>query len=179
MAVWETTERSAAYLLGARFSGGDTTITKVDDNEDDNTFEVGDTVTVTFDGGTTATHTFRGTITIQGEVYPVLENTSGAHYVIGTVSSALPQQISSSINAETFTVCFLPGTLVATPSGERKVEDILAGDMVLTFDGRAVPAKWIGRQTVSTHFGPAERLMPIRFAAGSLGGGGGQAPCAA
>ena len=31
--------------------------------------------------------------------------------------------------------------------------------------------KWIGRQTVSTFFGPAERLMPVRFAAGSLGEG--------
>ncbi|TBX27797.1 Hint domain-containing protein, partial [Nioella sediminis] len=33
------------------------------------------------------------------------------------------------------------------------------------------PVKWIGRQTVSTRFGPAERLMPVRFAAGSLGDG--------
>jgi len=36
---------------------------------------------------------------------------------------------------------------------------------------RTVPVKWIGRQTVSTRFGPAERLMPVRFAAGSLGDG--------
>ena len=38
-------------------------------------------------------------------------------------------------------------------------------------DGRSVPVKWIGRQTVSTRFGPAERLMPVRFAAGALGQG--------
>ena len=36
---------------------------------------------------------------------------------------------------------------------------------------RHCPVKWIGRQTVSTLFGPAERLMPVRFEAGSLGDG--------
>ena len=34
-----------------------------------------------------------------------------------------------------------------------------------------MPVKWIGRQTVLPLFGPAERLMPVRFAAGSLGDG--------
>ena len=31
--------------------------------------------------------------------------------------------------------------------------------------------KWIGRRVVSTRFGPAECLMPVRFSAGSLGDG--------
>ena len=71
----------------------------------------------------------------------------------------------------TFTVCYFPDTLIATPTGERRMEDIVAGDMLLSADGRTVPTKWIGRQTVSTRLGPAERLMPVRFAAGSLGEG--------
>ena len=66
--------------------------------------------------------------------------------------------------------CFLPGTLVATPAGERMVEDLAAGDMVLTAREDAVPLKWVGRSVVSTRFGPAGRLMPVRFASGSLGG---------
>ena len=77
----------------------------------------------------------------------------------------------SQITAETHVVCFLPGTLVATPAGERTVETLSAGDMVLTLEGNAVPVKWIGRQTVSTVFGPAERMMPVRFEAGALGDG--------
>ena len=67
--------------------------------------------------------------------------------------------------------CYMPGTLVATPAGERLVEELAAGDMVSTAMGDAVPVKWIGRSVVSTRFGPAGRLMPVRFAAGSLGGG--------
>ena len=73
--------------------------------------------------------------------------------------------------------CFLSGTLVATPAGERIVENLAAGDMVLTAEGKAVPVKWIGHCAVSTRFGPAERLMPVRFAPGSLGGGGGNPFC--
>ena len=69
------------------------------------------------------------------------------------------------------TLCFAEGTMIATPEGEVEVEHLRIGDKVLTAEGRAVPLKWIGRQTVMTRFGPAERLMPVRFAAGSLGGG--------
>jgi hypothetical protein len=67
--------------------------------------------------------------------------------------------------------CFLAGTQIRTPSGEIAVEDLRIGDQLTTAEGAAVPVKWIGRQTVSTRFGPAERLMPVRFAAGSLGEG--------
>lgn len=65
--------------------------------------------------------------------------------------------------------CFAPGTGIATPTGDIAIEDLSVGDLVLTADGRAVPVRWIGRQTVSTRFGPAERLLPVRIAAGALG----------
>ncbi|WP_164744710.1 Hint domain-containing protein, partial [Nioella ostreopsis] len=68
-------------------------------------------------------------------------------------------------------MCFCAGTRIATPTGCRAVEALAIGDRILTAEGRAVPVKWIGRQTVVTRFGPAERLMPVRFAAGSLGAG--------
>ena len=66
-------------------------------------------------------------------------------------------------------VCFYSGTLVATPSGERAVETLRAGDLVLTAEGEARPIRWLGRQTVSTRFGDPLRVLPIRVAAGALG----------
>jgi hypothetical protein len=51
------------------------------------------------------------------------------------------------------------------------VETLAIGDRVQTGDGRTTTIKWVGRQTVVPMFGPAERLMPVRFAAGSLGMG--------
>ena len=66
-------------------------------------------------------------------------------------------------------VCFMPGTLVATPSGEVPVETLAAGDPVLTADGRSAPVRWMGRQTVSTRFADPLRVLPVRIAAGALG----------
>lgn len=67
--------------------------------------------------------------------------------------------------------CFLPGTLIATSRGEVRVEDLKPGDLVLSADGDAMPVRFLFRQTVATRFGPAERLQPVRLAAGSLGDG--------
>lgn len=68
-------------------------------------------------------------------------------------------------------VCFLAGTMIATPAGEVPVETLTAGDLVVTADGCAVPVLWLGRQTVSTLFGMPEGRQPVCIAAGALGGG--------
>ncbi len=65
--------------------------------------------------------------------------------------------------------CFGAGTMIATPDGERAVEDLKTGDMVRTADGRDVAVKWVGHTTIHKTFAPAERLTPVRFRAGSLG----------
>ncbi|MGI3186019.1 Hint domain-containing protein [Nioella aestuarii] len=67
--------------------------------------------------------------------------------------------------------CFLAGSLISTIDGEKPVESLSIGDLIVSQNGSLTPVKWIGRQSVSTRFGPAERLMPVRFAAGSLGDG--------
>ncbi|WP_050529108.1 Hint domain-containing protein [Pseudaestuariivita atlantica] len=65
--------------------------------------------------------------------------------------------------------CFLPGSLIATPDGEVPVETLKIGDLICTADGGATPVKWLGRQTVTTFNGVAERNSPVRIAAGALG----------
>jgi hypothetical protein len=67
--------------------------------------------------------------------------------------------------------CFLAGTAIATADGEAAVETLSVGDTIVTHDGRAVRVKWVGRQTVFTRFGIAERLMPVRITAGALAHG--------
>ena len=198
MATWETTGDAASYDNGNRWTHSNSKITKITDNKPgENAFEVGETVTITFsNGGVGRNYTFAGTITHDGKVYPVVLNSTGStHFVVGTAADDLPAQLSPSLKAVSFTVCFFPGTLIATPDGERRIEDLVPGDPVLIEDSGSVPAtwigrvwrllcrrmgfgrtvtvKWLGRQMVSTRFGPAERLMPVRFAIGSLGGGGG------
>jgi hypothetical protein len=68
-------------------------------------------------------------------------------------------------------LCFLGGTQIATPDGRAGVETLKIGDLVLTAEGRAVPVRWIGRNTVSTLFANALRVMPVRIRAGALAEG--------
>ena len=187
MAIWETTVKSALWGADGNLFSVGVALKKIDDtNDSETTFEVNESVNLTFESGTVI-GTFIGTLTVDGVAYPVVK-WNDFRYAVGLDRSTtgVPMSISDSdIVATTFTVCFFPGTLIATPSGERKVEELASGDLVLIGDSgaitatwfgrkfmRAVSVKWIGRQTVSTLFGPAERLMPVRFAAGSLGGGG-------
>jgi hypothetical protein len=68
--------------------------------------------------------------------------------------------------------CFMEGTLIRTPAGERPVEALRRGDMVVTADGTAKAVKWIGHRSYEAEFGAAEAFVrPVVFKAGSLGGG--------
>lgn len=61
-------------------------------------------------------------------------------------------------------VCFASETCILTPYGERKIEDLNIGDLVITRDNGLQPIRWIGKRTV-----PAlNKFAPIRFEAGSL-----------
>ncbi|HHX91141.1 MAG TPA: Hint domain-containing protein, partial [Paracoccus sp.] len=68
--------------------------------------------------------------------------------------------------------CFTPGTRIDTARGAVAVEDLVAGDKVLTRDNGYQPLAWTGRKdldaaTVAAHPG----LAPVRIAAGALGAG--------
>jgi len=64
--------------------------------------------------------------------------------------------------------CFYPGTMVRTPDGEAAVETLKLGDLVKSSDGRALPVRWLGRQTISMTFADLLRVLPIRIKAGAL-----------
>ena len=62
-------------------------------------------------------------------------------------------------------VCFTSGTRVATVSGDRLIEDLVAGDLVLTMDHGYQPIRWIGSSKV-----PATGdFAPILIRKGALG----------
>jgi hypothetical protein len=71
--------------------------------------------------------------------------------------------------------CFLAGTSIATPAGERAVETLGIGDVITTADGGTAPVRWIGRRTLhadgETGYRFADPLVyqPIRIRAGALG----------
>lgn len=88
----------------------------------------------------------------------------------GTIDTSTPQTRFASLVAMGVPVCFTPGTLIATPDGERPVEDLAVGDTVSTRDAGPQVIRWIG---VSHHAWPAspEKHKPIQIRAGALGDG--------
>lgn len=62
-------------------------------------------------------------------------------------------------------ICFLHGTLIDTPQGRIPVQDLAAGDSVITLDNGAQQIRWIGSSRVSG----LGALAPIRIGAGALG----------
>lgn len=76
---------------------------------------------------------------------------------------------ASGINAgaseyDTF-VCFVSGTLIATPDSLVPVEMLRPGDLVLTRDHGARPLRWTGQREVV----PTGAMAPVRIEAGALG----------
>jgi endonuclease YncB( thermonuclease family) len=69
-------------------------------------------------------------------------------------------------------VCFTPGTALETPDGPCPVEDLVAGDKVVTKDAGAQEIMWVGQRRVSgARLYAMPDLRPVRIREGALGSG--------
>ncbi len=67
-------------------------------------------------------------------------------------------------------ICFTPGTMIRTPGGPRRVEELREGDKVQTKDNGAEEICWIGsRQMSGARLFAMPKLRPVRIRAGALG----------
>ena len=68
--------------------------------------------------------------------------------------------------------CFLRGTRIATPDGERAIESLRIGDRVILADDGVAPLKWMGvRRFRAGFFRWPEGLRPVLVKRGALGRG--------
>ncbi|NVO54740.1 Hint domain-containing protein [Rhodobacteraceae bacterium B1Z28] len=66
--------------------------------------------------------------------------------------------------------CFTAGTWVLTPSGQKPIENLSAGDEVITADHGPQRIRWIGARRLERNELEAKpQLRPIRIKAGALG----------
>lgn len=79
-------------------------------------------------------------------------------------------QVDTNTVGTEITMCFYPGTRVATPAGEMAVELLQPGDMVRTAQGD-MPVRWIGQNHIDLRFANCQRTLPVRIKAGALGSG--------
>ena len=126
----------------------------------DGTFTVGDTVTINGSFDVRFVGHISGGIVVQRD---------GDFFLYANSQKLVGSTFQVSVTP--FPVCFLEGTLIATPDGARAVEALSIGDLVATADGSTRPVRWIGRQTVVAVFAHPLHAYPIRIAGGALGDG--------
>ena len=132
---------------------------------------VGETFTAAFSDPTTqaalggAVYTYYG----NDENGIVGQNSINGNYYLFSNDAPIDLGTVTDIVVQDQLLCFLAGTMIGSPAGERAVETLTIGDQVLTADGRVVSVKWLGRQTVMAPFGMPEGRSPVVIAAGALG----------
>ena len=91
-----------------------------------------------------------GALSFAGGAFP-LEVTSGDTLVTS----------ASADGTELTALCFVVGTMILTPSGERRVQDLVAGDLVTTASGAARPIAWVGAGKVLATRGRRNAATPV------------------
>ena len=85
------------------------------------------------------------------------------------VSSHRPSRCAGT-DGELCTPCFTPGTLIATDSGARPVEDLTVGDKIRTRDNGYQEIRWIGARWLNgLQLTDYPHLKPVLIRRGALG----------
>ena len=145
--------------------GGATSPVPASTGDNDEILESGESVIADTGSGPADVGTYVGSV---GGDSVVVD--SGSDLVLFTNSTfVIGDPVTISVGTD-LPVCFAAGTKISTPDGEKSVEALEIGDLVVTAEGRAVPVKWIGRQTIAKIFA-GHSARPVRVSAGALGNG--------
>jgi len=176
--------------LDTLFSRYEASLVSADENGDGR-INIGETFTISDPGGllsapiteqlTLVGTGYYGTL-LTGSVVLVGEDTDGNYWIVFPDGDApvLSGLVASTLSIRTVgydpttgePLCLCRGTMIATTVGERPVEAIGPGTMVLTRDAGPQPVRWTGSRSL----GPVDLLLkphlrPIRIRLGALGNG--------
>ena len=152
-----------SLVLGGATSGTDSGALTGFGSTDRIDFQSFATITSAIVSGTTLT--VSGTDQFSSPASVAFTNYSGAA-TFTTASDGTPGGVLLEVT------CFAAGTSLLTPTGERLVEDLQEGDVVLTQDGESTtprPITWVGRMRVDLARHPRpENAAPVRIRRGAF-----------
>jgi len=174
-----STGTATSWTVSGASQAGATSITENDDvltygsgglGGYHNSNDLADSYTIPFANGSGAFLVYDGTYSVGGvEGIIVLADATGQHYLITDSDPGYTGGETFSSTGENF--CFGPGTMIATPEGEKPVETLHIGDPVLTSTGDVVPVKWIGHQTLLRITDITGKRSPVQISQNALGKG--------
>ena len=96
---------------------------------------------------------------------PSFEN----HASQNSAFAAVGADQNAALPIENVVPCFTPGTVIATPMGEKRVEDLSVGDRVLTRDNGLQEIRWIGScKLTSDDLAKTPSMRPVMIRKGGL-----------
>jgi len=111
------------------------------------------------------TYTVTGSPSAVQAALRALTFTSGTGLATTQFSLSVSDGITVTSNTDTTVTdiaCYLLGTMILTPTGERPVETLAIGDLVSTHTGQSRPIRWIGRRGYAGRFVAGQtRVLPI------------------
>ena len=130
--------------------------------------------TYSLDGDQTAGDSISNVVAIGSEVSFVSNipgNSPSLFVTDGTSAGTLPETTplpqTGLVNGAD-TLCFLPGTKIATPDGEIPVQHLAPGMLVRTASGSAREIRWVGRGKVLATRGRRSAATPVIVRKGAL-----------
>jgi hypothetical protein len=133
-------------------------------------FGAGDTILLS--GSMTAVRASDGDLTLVGNGQTVDLAIAGAQDLSSFLIAASGGETMIQLGSPQLS-CFTEGTRIAVPEGgDRAVEELTAGDLVMTASGTARPIVWVGKRTVDCARHPSPRsVWPIQIAAHAFANG--------
>lgn len=139
-------------------------------------FGAGDVIafTSTTDIGSAGSAATLTTSTLSGNTVATVSGVSGSEsftFAGTTIASQLGLVVAGG-SVELTVVCFARGTRIRTPDGDVPIEQLAAGQAVVTASGETKPITWVGHRRLDCRRHPRpEQAWPVRIKAGAFGRG--------
>ncbi len=99
-------------------------------------------------------------------------NEDGKESFNGFIKYKDTDEVTEFVCIEKIIPCFTPGTSIATPRGERLVEELREGDKIITRDNGIQEIRWIGQRPLDwVGLAANPHLKPVLIQKGALGNG--------
>jgi len=103
-----------------------------------------------------------------GTYRPIILGSDGKYYILSNSPIPAFPLNNGTLDAVDFTYCYLKDTLILTPEGKKKIQELNINDEILNHDQKSIKIKWIGKQIINPVFAKLNKELPIKISANAI-----------